>query len=99
VFDKLTMSAFEGTWLDYALRDLDVRTVVVIGAATEIGIEPTVRQAADLGYIPVIVRDACGAGHAEAAQRALESLAFAGDTLFTDTQEVCALLAARPQAG
>jgi hypothetical protein len=28
----------------------------------EVGIEATVRHAADMGYIPVIVRDACGAG-------------------------------------
>ena len=97
VFDKLTMSAFEGTLLDIALRDLGVQSIILIGAAMEIGIEPTVRHAADLGYIPVVVRDACGAGHPEAAQRALDSLAFAGDTLFTDTDELCELLASLPK--
>ncbi|HZA46364.1 MAG TPA: hypothetical protein VE568_13855 [Rubrobacter sp.] len=24
--------------------------------------EPTVRQGADLGYVPVVIEDACGAG-------------------------------------
>jgi biuret amidohydrolase len=49
VLDKITMSAFEGTWLDIALRDCGITTVVVVGVAMEIGIEPTVRHAADLG--------------------------------------------------
>jgi nicotinamidase-related amidase len=49
VFDKITMSAFEGTPLDIALRDCGVTTVVIVGVATEIGIEPTVRHAVDLG--------------------------------------------------
>ncbi len=78
VFDKLSMSAFEGTPLDFALRDCDVRTVLICGVATEIGIEPTVRHAADLGYIPIVIEDACGAGHREAGERALASLRFMG---------------------
>ena len=92
VFDKLTMSAFAGTPLDFALRDCDVRTVLVCGVATEIGIEPTVRHAADLGYVPVVIEDACGHGHAEAGERALESLRFMGDALFTTVDEITARL-------
>ena len=94
VFDKLSMSAFEGTPLDFALRDCDIRTIVIVGVATEIGIEPTVRHAADLGYIPVVVEDACGAGHVEAGQRSIESLRFMGDTLFTQVEEIAALIRA-----
>ena len=40
----------------------------------EIGIEPTVRHGADLGYIPVVVSDACGFGHCDAAARSIASL-------------------------
>jgi nicotinamidase-related amidase len=40
VFDKLTMSAFEGTWLDFALRDCGINAFIIVGVATEIGIEP-----------------------------------------------------------
>jgi nicotinamidase-related amidase len=58
----------------------------------EIGIEPTARHGADLGYIPVIVTDACGAGDDAAAKRSIESLKFAGDTIFTDTEKICAVL-------
>jgi biuret amidohydrolase len=92
VLDKITMSAFEGTWLDIVLRDCGITTVALVGVALEIGIEPTARHAADLGYVPVLITDACGAGDTDAAQRSLEALSFAGDTLLTDTTEFCAIL-------
>ena len=95
VFDKLTMSAFEGTWLDFALRDCGINAFIVVGVATEIGIEPTIRHGADLGYIPVLVSDACGAGNEEAGNRSIESLKFTGDALLTDTKTICALLEQR----
>jgi biuret amidohydrolase len=60
--------------------------------ATEVGIEPTVRHGADLGYIPIVVTDACGAGNKEAAARALESLKFSGDAILTDVESICATL-------
>src|SRR5207253_8100754 len=43
VLDKLTLSAFAGTSLELALRGAEVQAVAVVGVATEIGIEPTVR--------------------------------------------------------
>ena len=92
VFDKLTMSAFEGTWLDFALRDCGVNAFIIVGVATEIGIEPTARHGADLGYIPVLITDACGSGNEEAAKRSIESLKFAGDALITDTETICDVL-------
>jgi nicotinamidase-related amidase len=92
VLDKITMSAFEGTPLDIAQRDCGVTTVVIVGVATEIGIEPTVRHAVDLGYIPVLVTDACGAGNEAAGQRALASLRFMGDAFFTSVEEFCGIL-------
>jgi biuret amidohydrolase len=92
VFDKLTMSAFEGTWLDFALRDCGINSFIIVGVATEIGIEPTARHGADLGYIPVLVTDACGAGNDEAAKRSIENLKFAGDALITNTEEICQVL-------
>jgi nicotinamidase-related amidase len=89
IFDKLAMSAFEGTPLAFALRDCGISALAIAGIAMEVGIEPTARHAADLGFIPVIIADACGAGHAEAAERSLASLAFAGDALITDTAAFC----------
>ena len=95
VFDKLTMSAFEGTWLDFVLRDCGINAFIIVGVATEIGIEPTARHGVDLGYIPVLITDACGAGNEEAAKRSIESLKFAGDTILADTEEICAVLRQR----
>jgi len=95
VFDKLTMSAFEGTWLDFALRDCGINAFIIVGVATEIGIEPTARHGADLGYIPVVVTDACGAGNEEAAQRSIDSLKFAGDALISETETICGVLEKR----
>jgi biuret amidohydrolase len=89
VFDKITMSAFEGTPLDIALRDCGIQAFAIIGIAMEIGIEPTARHGADLGYIPVIVKDACGFGHADAAARSIASLEFAGDALITSVDAMC----------
>jgi nicotinamidase-related amidase len=92
VLDKITMSAFAGTPLDIILRDCGMSAFAIVGVATEIGIEPTVRHGTDLGYIPVVITDACGAGHEEAAKRSIDGLAFSGDAILTDTATITALL-------
>jgi biuret amidohydrolase len=86
IFDKLAMSAFEGTPLQMALRDCGITAIAVAGIAMEVGIEPTVRHAIDLGFIPVVIADACGTGHEDAARRSLESLAFEGNSIITDVK-------------
>jgi nicotinamidase-related amidase len=92
IFDKITMSAFEGTPLDIALRDCGIRAFAICGIALEIGIEPTARHGADLGYIPVVIKDACGYGHRQAADRSIAGLEFAGDTLLTTIEAFTAQL-------
>jgi nicotinamidase-related amidase len=92
IFDKITMSAFEGTPLAIALRDCGIMSIAIAGIATEVGIEPTARHAADLCFIPVIIADACGAGDEAAAQRSIEALRFAGDAIITDTEAFTDLL-------
>ncbi len=84
VIDKLTLSAFAGTPLELALRGCEMSAVAVVGVATEIGIEPTVRHAGDLGFIPVVITDACAAGNPDAGARALDTLEFLGDAMLTD---------------
>ena len=92
IFDKITMSAFEGTPLQIALRDCAVNSFLIAGIALEIGIDPTCRHGADLGFFPVLVKDACGFGNAQAAEQSLASLAHMGDSLITDTKTVCDLM-------
>ena len=93
VFDKLAFSAFEGTPVEMVLRDCGMSGFAIIGIATEIGIDPTVRHGADLGLIPVVVQDACGAGNAAAAERSLANIAFSGDAIMTDVDALCAAMA------
>jgi nicotinamidase-related amidase len=92
IVDKITMSAFAGTYLDIALRDCGINSFVILGIALEVGIEPTARHAADLGYIPIVVTDACGVGDPVAGERALAALAFAGDALQTDSPKIIEVL-------
>ncbi len=92
VFDKLAMSAFAGTPLEMALRDLGISTFVIAGVALEIGIGPTVWHAVDLGFIPVVVTDACGGRDHPAMRRVLDDFRFSGDPLLTDTGTITPLL-------
>lgn len=93
VFDKLAMSAFAGTPMEMALRDLGIRTFVIVGVALEIGIAPTIWNAVDLGLIPVVVTDACGGRDRPAMQRVLDSIRFSADALLTDIATITPLLA------
>jgi nicotinamidase-related amidase len=95
VLDKLTLSAFAGTPLELALRGAEVDALAIAGVATEIGIEPTVRHAGDLGFIPVVLTDACAAGNPDAGERAIDTLRFLGDAVLTDVAGFSAALAAR----
>jgi nicotinamidase-related amidase len=96
VFDKLAMSAFAGTPLQMALRDLGIRAFAIAGVALEIGIAPTVWHAVDLGLIPVVVTDACGGRDHAAMQRVLDDFRFGGDALITDIAAITPLLAGDP---
>jgi biuret amidohydrolase len=98
IFDKLAMSAFEGTPLPYVLKDCDILGIAIVGIALEIGIEPTVRHATDLGFVPIVLADGCGSGHAEAGARSLETMRFVGEALISDVDRFAQLLGARGQA-
>jgi biuret amidohydrolase len=93
IFDKLSLSAFEGTPLEFALRDAQVTAFAIVGVAIEVGLEPTVRHGADCGLIPIVIRDACGAGNHAAAERSLDALETAGDAILTDISTFTGLLA------
>ena len=92
VFDKLGMSAFAGTPLDRALRDCGVVAFAVVGVVLEIGIGPTVSHGTDLGYVPVVVADACGSVEETARQRTLADIDYTLMSLTTDSATFCGLL-------
>jgi biuret amidohydrolase len=96
VFDKFAMSALEGTPLAFALQDCGIVGLAICGIALEIGIEPTTRHATDLGFVPIVLEDACGAGHPEAGRRTLETIRYTGEALVTSVDDFAARLARSP---
>jgi nicotinamidase-related amidase len=62
---KRQWGAFYGTGLDLQLRRRGIKTIVLAGIATNIGVESTARDAYERGYHQVIVEDACSAMSAE----------------------------------
>ena len=92
VIDKITMSAFEGTFLNIALRDAQLEAFIIAGIALEVGIEPTVRQGLDLNYLPIVVTDACGSKTAEVKERSLTTLRDTGEVMTCTTAELVATM-------
>ena len=65
IVTKRHWGAFHGTDLDLRLRRRGVRTIVLGGVATNIGVESTARAAYDHGYDVVVVEDATTGRSAE----------------------------------
>ncbi|WP_280300537.1 cysteine hydrolase family protein [Nocardia neocaledoniensis] len=95
VLDKMTMSAFEGTPLASLLRDLRIGAYAIAGVALEIGIAPTVAHSTDLGFVPVVISDACGGRDEPGIARAYEEFAFQGNALVTDVATITGLMAGK----
>jgi nicotinamidase-related amidase len=62
---KRQWSAFYGTELDLQLRRRGIRSIVLGGVSTQIGVESTARQAYEHGYELLIVKDATTSSVAE----------------------------------
>jgi len=59
VLPKTSSSVFISTNIDYVLRNLGVRYVIVTGGLTDQCVDSAVRDACDLGYLVTCVTDAC----------------------------------------
>ena len=59
VLPKTSSSVFVSTHIDYLLRNLGVRQLVISGIVTDQCVESAVRDACDLGYLVTLVPDAC----------------------------------------
>ncbi|MDP3526042.1 MAG: isochorismatase family cysteine hydrolase [Hoeflea sp.] len=59
VLPKSSSSVFISTHIDYILRNLGVRQIVMSGLVTDQCVESAVRDACDLGYLVTQVTDAC----------------------------------------
>jgi nicotinamidase-related amidase len=71
---KRHWGAFHGTDLDLLLRRRGVRTIVLAGIATNIGVESTARSAHEHGYDLVVVEDATTGNSAEMHAFAFERI-------------------------
>ncbi len=65
---KNSASVFVSTHIDYILRNLGVRQIVIAGLLTDQCVESAIRDACDLGYLVTQVTDAC-ATHTETRQQ------------------------------
>lgn len=59
VIHKRNWGAFHGTDLDLQLRRRGIKTIVLAGIATNIGVESTARDAWERNYDLILVEDAC----------------------------------------
>lgn len=59
VIPKTSSSVFVSTNIDYVLRNLGVKQLVIAGFVTDQCVESAVRDACDLGYLVTLVTDAC----------------------------------------
>jgi ureidoacrylate peracid hydrolase len=59
VLPKTSSSVFISTNIDYVLRNLGVKSLIVAGILTDQCIDSTVRDACDLGYLVTVPTDAC----------------------------------------
>ena len=90
VLPKSASSPFSSTTLDYLLRNIGIRTLVVIGLLTDQCIDHTVKDAADRGYRVVCLTDAC---QAETPERNAAALAcFQGYASLVSVDAFLALL-------
>src|SRR5579863_10078834 len=71
VLGKTSSSVFISTNIDYVLRNLGVRSLMVAGVLTDQCVESAVRDACDLGYLVTVVTDACTAYSAERHEQSL----------------------------
>ena len=56
---KTSSSVFNSTNIDYILRNLNCRHLVICGALTDQCVESAIRDACDLNYLVTMASDAC----------------------------------------
>ncbi len=90
VLPKTSSGVFNSTNLDYVLRNLGVRFLIVAGIVTDQCVDMAVRDGADRGYLVTCVHDAC-ATYTE-ARHAAALAAFGGYCWTADTATVTSRL-------
>ncbi len=86
VLPKTSSGVFNSTNIDYVLRNLGVRKLIVAGVVTDQCVDMAVRDAADRGYLVSVPGDACGTFTQARHDGALQ--AYGGYCWVTDTATI-----------
>ncbi|MCB8839459.1 isochorismatase family cysteine hydrolase [Aurantimonas sp. VKM B-3413] len=92
VIPKTSSSVFISTNIDYVLRNLEIKQLILCGVVTDQCVESAVRDACDLGYLVTLVPDACATFTQERQQASVR--AIAGYCRQRSTEELLAELSA-----
>lgn len=84
---KTSSGVFNSTNIDYLLRNLGIRNLVICGIMTDQCVDMAVRDAADRGFVVAVPEDACFAATRARHDTALG--AFGGYCWRTDTATIC----------
>lgn len=96
VLPKTSSGVFNSTNIDYILRNLNTRYLIIAGVITDQCVDMAVRDAADRGYLVTVVNDACATYSEQRHDAALR--AYAGYCWTTDTDTVVSRLNGLRQA-
>lgn len=98
VLSKTCGGVFNGTNLPYILRNLEVRTLVIVGVVASGCVEGAVRDAADLGYAVVSVNDATASWSPEMYHASMRAVGEIFSKV-KSTDEVIAAIKANSRTG
>ena len=87
---KTSSGVFNSTNIDYVLRNLGIRYLIVAGVVTDQCVDMAVRDAADRGFLVSVPGDACATYTQERHDNALR--AYGGYCWVTNTDTVVARL-------
>lgn len=74
VLNKNTASIFVGTNFEYMARNASFSSFVFTGISTEMGVESSARHALNLGFLPVIAKEAVSSSDKDAHLRSLANM-------------------------
>lgn len=93
VLPKTSSGVFNSTNIDYVLRNLGVRKLIVAGVVTDQCVDMAVRDAADRGYLVAVPGDACATYTQERHDGALR--AYGGYCWVTDSETILGRMGAK----
>jgi ureidoacrylate peracid hydrolase len=74
VIPKTASNVFCSTNIDYVLRNLGTKYLIISGVVTDQCVEGAVRSACDIGYLVTLVTDACATGSKERHDNSLRAI-------------------------